>query len=107
MTIPKGMAGGLVGVAVMSLAIGIVMGLFLRELPMGNREVALVILGTVMGWAGQVVAFHYGSSHGSRAKDEALVQQVATGPVPESAVQAAQFTADAAQSEADAIKGAG
>lgn len=103
-TFPKGMAGGLVGVAVMSLAIGIVAGLFMHELPMGNREVALVVLGTVIGWAGQVVGFHYGSSHGSRAKDEALVQQVA-GPVPETAAEAAETVAAAAVDKAEEFKG--
>lgn len=105
MKLPKGIAGGLVGIAVMFLAIGIVVGLFMRELPPGNREVALVILGTVMGWAGLVVSFHYGSSHGSRTKDDALASAIA-GPVAADAPAAAQAVADAAVAEADAIKAA-
>lgn len=68
----KGIAGGLVGFAVMLLAIGIVTGLFVHELPEGNREVALVILGTVIGWAGAVVNYHYGSSEGSKRKTDML-----------------------------------
>ena len=73
MTIPKNLSGALVGIAVMALALGIVIGLFLVELPEGNREVALVILGTAIGWAGSVVNYHYGSSQGSKDKTEALL----------------------------------
>lgn len=64
-----------VGLVVMGLAIGIVIGLFNLELPAGNREVALVILGTVIGWAGAVVQYHFGSSSGSARKTDMLAQQ--------------------------------
>lgn len=72
---PHRIAGLLVGVVVMLLAVGIVAGLFMLELPAGNREVALVILGTVIGWAGAVVQFHFGSSSGSSRKTDILAQQ--------------------------------
>lgn len=75
MTIPKNIAGTLIGAAVMLLAIAIVAGLFAVELPEGNREVALVILGTVIGWAGAVVNFHYGSSQGSKDKTAMLAER--------------------------------
>lgn len=75
MTIPKNIAGTLIGAAVMLLAIAIVAGLFAVELPEGNREVALVILGTVIGWAGAVVNFHYGSSQGSKDKTAMMAER--------------------------------
>lgn len=43
--------GYIIGAIVMVLTVGIVAALFTHELPQGNREVALVILGTVIGWA--------------------------------------------------------
>lgn len=71
--IPKGASTALVGIVVMLLAVAIVAGLFTLELPEGNREVALVILGTVIGWAGAVVNYHYGSSEGSKRKTDMLL----------------------------------
>ncbi len=68
----KGTAGALVGGAVMLLAVGIVVALFTLELPPGNREVALVVLGIVIGWGGAVVNYHFGSSQGSKRKTELL-----------------------------------
>lgn len=62
----------LVGAAVMLLAFGIVAGLFLVEIPASNEEVALVVLGVAIGWAGSVVAFHFGTSEGSSRKQELL-----------------------------------
>lgn len=62
----------LVGTLVMALAIGIVIGLFMIEIPPGNAEVALVVLGIAIGWAGNVVAYHYGTSEGSKTKTRML-----------------------------------
>lgn len=59
-----------IGVAVLLLAVGIVAALFLLEIPQGNAEVALVVLGVAIGWAGNVVQFHYGTSEGSKAKSK-------------------------------------
>ena len=64
-----------VGVIVMGMAVGIVAGLFALELPEGNREVALVILGTAIGWAGSVVNYHFGSSSGSARKTDMLAEK--------------------------------
>lgn len=61
-----------VGVFVMALSAGIVAGLFLLELPEGNREVALVILGVAVGWGGNVVAYHFGTSEGSSRKTDLM-----------------------------------
>lgn len=80
MKIPKGVSTAMVGVVVMLLAVAIVMGLFRLELPEGNREVALVILGTVIGWASSVVNYHYGSSEGSKRKTDMLVTRPSGNP---------------------------
>ena len=64
-----------VGIIVMGMAVGIVAGLFALELPEGNREVALVILGTAIGWAGSVVNYHFGSSSGSARKTDMLAEK--------------------------------
>ena len=68
----KNLPRNVVGAFVMTLAAGIVTALFLLELPAGNREVALVILGGAIGWAGSVVNFHFGSSEGSKRKTEMM-----------------------------------
>lgn len=78
--IPKRIATAIVGFIVMALAVGIVAALFTLELPGGNREVALVILGTVIGWAGAVVNYHYGSSEGSKRKTDMLVARPTGNP---------------------------
>lgn len=62
----------IIGVCVLLLAIGIVAALFLLEIPAGNAEVALVVLGVAIGWAGNVVQFHYGTSEGSKRKDDIM-----------------------------------
>lgn len=62
----------LIGAAVMLLAFGIVAALFLVELPLGNREVALVVLGVAIGWASSVVQYHFGTSEGSSRKTDLM-----------------------------------
>ena len=62
----------LVGLAVMVLAFGIVAGLFLVSIPPSNAEVALVVLGVAIGWAGSVVNYHFGTSEGSSRKQAIL-----------------------------------
>lgn len=62
----------LVGCSVLALAIGIVIGLFLWPVPAANADLAMVILGIVIGWAGNVVQFHFGTSEGSKTKTEML-----------------------------------
>jgi hypothetical protein len=58
----------IVAIIVLALAIGIVAGLFIAEIPLGNREVALVILGVAVNWASQIVSYHFGTSEGSTRK---------------------------------------
>lgn len=68
-----------VGTFALGIAAGIIAGLFLTEIPQGNREVALVALGVALGWAGTVVNFHYGSSDGSKAKTTLLADAAKSG----------------------------
>ncbi|MDP2130304.1 MAG: hypothetical protein U0975_08825 [Erythrobacter sp.] len=74
MTIPKQVMRAVIGIAVMVLAFGIVAGLFLLELPKGNREVAFTVLGVALGWTGAVVNYHFGTSEGSHRKTELMSQ---------------------------------
>lgn len=72
---PQRIALMVVGFVVMALAIGIVAGLFLLEIPLGNRDVAMVVLGVAIGWAGSVVSYFFGSSSGSARKTDILASQ--------------------------------
>ena len=59
----------IIGVAVIALCTAMIASLFFIEIPEGNREIAMVLLGIGMGWGGSVVQFHFGSSEGSKRKD--------------------------------------
>ena len=59
----------IVGVAVIALCTAMIAALFFVEIPEGNRDIAMVLLGIGMGWGGAVVQFHFGSSEGSKRKD--------------------------------------
>jgi len=71
----KNLSRNVVGAFALGMAAGILAGLFLIEIPAGNREVALVGLGMALGWAGSVVNFHFGSSAGSKDKTDLLAGQ--------------------------------
>jgi DNA mismatch repair protein MutH len=62
----------IIAVAVMLLAFAIIAGLFLVPIPDSNGEVALVILGVAIGWAGSVVNYFYGTSAGSTRKTDMM-----------------------------------
>ena len=59
----------IVGAAVIALCTAMIAALFFVEIPEGNRDIAMVLLGIGMGWGGAVVQFHFGSSEGSKRKD--------------------------------------
>lgn len=59
--------------ALVLLAFGVALyGIVAREIPEGSRELALLLLGGLLGMAQAVVAYWVGSSAGSARKDEAL-----------------------------------
>lgn len=66
------LARHVIGAFVLLLAAGIVGALFLFEIPDGNREVALVVLGVAIGWGANVVNFHFGTSEGSKTKTDII-----------------------------------
>lgn len=72
--------GWIIVLLVMLLAVGIIGGLFLIEIPKGNRDAALLALGIVLGWGGSIVQWRFGSSHGSDRKTDLLA---GVPPVPD------------------------
>lgn len=66
--IARNIFGG-VAFAVATAVIGFVLSPFVPE---SKEAIANIILGNVLGWPLMVLAYHYGSSSGSRAKDKAL-----------------------------------
>jgi hypothetical protein len=77
MSIFKSVSRNMVGAFAMLTASGIITGLFMLEIPPGNRDVAMVALGVALGWAGAVVQYHFGSSEGSKVKTELLAPKSA------------------------------
>ena len=68
----KQLPRNIIALAVMLLAFAIIAGLFLVPIPESNGEVALVILGVAIGWAGSVVNYHFGTSEGSTRKTDIM-----------------------------------
>ena len=68
----KQLPRNIVAALVMMLAFGIIAGLFFVPIPDSNGEVALVILGVAIGWAGSVVNYHFGTSEGSTRKTDIM-----------------------------------
>ena len=68
----KQLPRNIVAALVMMLAFGIIAGLFFVPIPDSNGEVALVILGVAIGWAGSVVNYFYGTSQGSSEKTDMI-----------------------------------
>lgn len=67
--------GVAIAMVALGLSVGIISGLFLLEIPEGNREAAMLALGIVLGWGGTVVAWRFGSSHGSQRKTNMLAER--------------------------------
>jgi hypothetical protein len=60
--------GFLIDIGIILMLFGIVIALFSISIPVNNEEVAYMVLGLVMGYAGSVISFHRGSSEGSKNK---------------------------------------
>lgn len=65
-------ARNITGIAAILIAVFIIVMLFLRTIPDGNRDIAMVLLGSSMTWANSVFNFHFGSSDGSKRKDKKI-----------------------------------
>ena len=48
--------------------------LFFFPVPDANRDPVNLVLGALLGWVGAVITFHFGSSHGSQAKDATIAR---------------------------------
>ncbi len=66
--------------AMVALGAGILglLGLFLVEVPEGNKEALLLALGLVLGWGSTVISYEFGSSPSGRKAAEAGVKQTDT-----------------------------
>ena len=58
------------------LAGAIIAGVLSPYVPDSKEAIANVVLGNVLGWPGMVLAYFFGSSSGSKAKDSALANAV-------------------------------
>ena len=76
----KNVPRNVTGAAVMAIAVTIIVLLFFVPLPQGNDEVALVVLGIAIGWASNVVQFHFGTSEGSKQKTDLLSERPSGTP---------------------------
>lgn len=68
----KDMPRHIAGIAAIIIAAFIIVMLFYRAIPDDNREVAMVMLGVALGWATNVFSFYFGSSDGSKSKDDQI-----------------------------------
>jgi len=64
----------LLDIGVFSLVLGIIVGLFMVEVPEGNKEIVHLSVGTILGFLASTYAFHRGSSSGSKAKNDLLAK---------------------------------
>jgi hypothetical protein len=60
------------GIWVTSLGALFTGALVFAEIPEANERILGVVAGILLGWGGAVVQFYYGSSEGSKDKDETI-----------------------------------
>lgn len=107
----SGILRGIIGLLALGGAMAGFFLLFYIEIPQRNENALLLALGVVLGWAGAVVGSEYGSSTTGRKVAESAIRQIertdiaSAAPPPADVQEAAQDTADAAQTKADTIKG--
>lgn len=58
------------------LAGAIIAGVLSPYVPDSKEAIANVVLGNVLGWPGMVLAYFFGSSSGSKAKDATINEAV-------------------------------
>lgn len=62
------------------IAGAIIAGVLSPYVPDSKESIANVVLGNVLGWPGMVLAYFFGSSSGSKAKDSALAAAASDQP---------------------------
>lgn len=70
----------LLGAFVVGAACGVIVLLISHELPTNNKDVVNIALGALLGMAGSVVNYFYGSSKSSAEKTEIIKEQNAGQP---------------------------
>jgi uncharacterized protein YacL len=65
----------IVGLTIMGIFSLLVNALITKEMPEGNREIVVHVLGIIEGAVMAIVGFYYGSSKGSQQKDELLAKK--------------------------------
>lgn len=58
------------------------LGLYLIEVPAGNRDALVLALGLVLGWGGAVVNYEFGSSSAGRKAADAGIARAVESPQP-------------------------
>lgn len=68
------------GGAAFLIAAVVIAGVLSPYVPDSKEPIANMVLGNVLGWPGYVLAYFFGSSSGSKAKDAALVSAATDQP---------------------------
>lgn len=62
------------GALAFAVAALVIAGVLSKYVPDSKDAIANVVLGNVLSWPGMVLAYFFGSSSGSKAKDAAIAQ---------------------------------
>lgn len=79
MTGNEHIARNIFGGAAFAMTACVIAGVLSPYVPDGKEAIANIILGNVLGWPGLILAYHFGSSSSSRAKDKALADAAQGG----------------------------
>lgn len=60
------------GIALVIVAVGAFILLYFRSIPEQNKDIITLGVGILLGWGTTIVNYEWGSSSGSKAKDEKL-----------------------------------
>lgn len=96
----------MIGLGVFSLAAAIVLMLFTKEIPAGNKDPLSIVIGAVLGSLGTVVAFYFGDSKKSTMQQDTIntlaqkpVDAVIAAVAAEKQVKAADKQTEAAETQ--------
>jgi hypothetical protein len=67
---------GFIGVLVLVGGLAALAGLYVVNVPEGNKEPLLLAIGIVLGWGGSVVSSEYGATTTGRKVAESAVRQI-------------------------------
>lgn len=67
---------GFIGIFVVVGGFAALAGLYVIDIPTGNKEPLLLAIGIVLGWGGSVIASEYGATTTGRKVAESAVRQI-------------------------------